>query len=512
MEIENLEKEIKEKNSKISILRKNFEELNKEYDSLENSVGEEILKDKLGNFYPKDAKVERKEKNSFVHYSCTSEIVTENKEIILEILKSIEDDGERLITAYFLHQKDDGIFGGEDRFFGTTPFGCYEPYGLNGNTNPPKPHQKMKEVIEDLNLMKYIFVDESDENYHNLPLKTRSREIAKLIEKKYSSKKKSLVNKITEIEEEFVALKKSVVEEEKLLKVYKHLVEENVDYKSVQESMPGLVRIMEQILDKKQELRGVDIDIDRNVAAFVTKESSYLGGSSGIAVDAVLHILKKGQEVKTERFSYRDPHCFSGDKPELNFYDVKIRTIKESEGLSVILKSQNSNKYGNKIVCFNFKENKDSLGGKINVEEKEGFEKQIRGEVEIIIDENYKKGKRMPLYILFRGHEGQISDRLLNSYKDKDSDKQVPYEKPTLVGSRVSEDGLEAIVIIKAQIDYSTADGKEYAFLAYKITPEETTFITKETISEFKMEYENRFNDDGAADQIKAEELFNQIS
>ena len=202
-------------------------------------------------------------------------------------------------------------------------------------------------------------------------------------------------------------------------------------------------------------------------------------GSAGCEYGINAVVFRDGK-TKSQYFKYRDAYSSSGDAWHLRFKTAEIEKIHKTN-LTVKLKS-NDYEYS---VSFDLaqkkqKKVKPSLDKKAQKEYLKHFEEEkVR-----LLKQHYKENALMADYISMWGVEGVTFSRGAGP-----SGRLVPYQESTIADEVVRADQGIGVVIVKAQIDHSASRGKQFEWVAYKITPQKTESLSRDCAYQYDMKH-----------------------
>lgn len=499
MKISELEKEINSLESKIKILIDDKSNIysdekkifTKMYDSLFDSIMNKYLerseKEIFNDFYTTETKLKEERNKKEKDQEKINELLNKKEELVKTIesfiFEKLENatDEEKIVVGEYLYKKEilRGCGGFGDFKNPTTCKGCH----INEN------------VIIRLRLKKYIeFVGD---RCYRLPQEIKEEALIKLAEKKERETAKALNQKKKKIESTIEKLEKEKDEKKKLLRIYLILKHNNkLDYEEVHKSMPELMETIKGMGGVKY----VDAEPKENIGVVLVDESAYYG--SGGCEYGVSVIAFRDGETEREYFKWRDPYSPSKDAHWLHFKEAEIKNITE-DGFDVILKNYDGGKE-TKHFALKKQKNEKNLEAKLSPEEQKEFIEYIDECKKELLKRHYRENAMMPRYVTLgenlRDFQGTVPRELVYN-----SEEMIPYQKPEIVDCFIDKNKGEAILVVKAQIDYAIERGLQYEWVVYHINnKKEIKPIERECAYQYEIRHGKRID-------MKASELYKKI-
>jgi len=457
MKISELEKEIKLLERRIKGREKTLEKLEKQYFELKQTLQQEIAKKKLGELYSEDRRVMRERKD--------------------EILKKLQTmtDSEKLVVGQYAYRQ--GVF------YGCNDFGFFKNPTTCGGCHSGE------RLVHDLGLEKYV--EFQGDRCYSIPREVFDSAWKKLIKEEGYTTMEKLESKLKSKQEQLEEIRETERKKSETLGIYQLLEKSGTDYEKVEAEMPEFIDLIRST--DKRKRTGVDYataDPEKGIGVILTDEWTYYG-TGGCEYGVSVIVFRDG-ESKREYFKWRDPYDPDRDNPSYNFHTAEIVKATEKE-VTVKLKSREYETI--RTYSLEQKPKQElSLEDKLSPEEQKAFEKRFKEEKDRLLKESYRENARMPRYVAMWGASGTFPCGI-------DSGAEVPYDRSEIVDEFINPGTGVGVVVVKAQIDHCAGDGKQYEWVAYKITPKKTEMLTRECAYQIELKQGKRI-------EMKASQLF----
>lgn len=173
--------------------------------------------------------------------------------------------------------------------------------------------------------------------------------------------------------------------------------------------------------------------------------------------------VKRGEETDYRRIVYRDAYSSSRDDWSKAYHTIDSVDVK-GNNVDVHLKSNSGE------GTYSFKLKKNEVKEKVlSKEVQEKFKDHVEKEIERLLKEQTRENWIMP-----------SNYDLVYMHMPNPQKFEKKYEKAEVLGKTIDLWKWECYLIIKTQIDADAADGIQYAWYKYKITPTSTTIVEQE--------------------------------
>lgn len=274
----------------------------------------------------------------------------------------------------------------------------------------------------------------------------------------------------------------------------------HAELKQVNVELYAYNRLTEALEKKGLNIEAVEMNMPEFISFLGSVNSSYITANSEKRVGVILEQkqwdsksagMEYGVNVivwrdgKTEKayFKYRDAYNASGDAWHLSFNEASIVKVTKDK-VTVELRS---NDYKT-TRTFNLAESNEKTVEEITDKE---FLKMYSAVKKGLVETHTRKTATMPDYIDYTFAEGTMP-------LGTTSGRRVPYEKAEVIDECVK--GNKAVVIVRAQIDHGGGHGKQYEWVAYKVTKEGKEQIARDTLWDLQAKHGKRV-------EMKAAEL-----
>ena len=263
----------------------------------------------------------------------------------------------------------------------------------------------------------------------------------------------------------------------KLHNIYEVLEKNEIDPNEVLQSMPSFIPFA--VINRRRRTRIIYATVNQgeNVGVILTDESTnkgYGGLEWGINV-----IAFRDGESESEYYKYR---ATSGRRDLRNcFVEADIQNVTD-EGFEVELKSAKPEFGARRIITkhYDLKKQEEQLilEDRLNPEEQKQFTDSLERIKEKLIDSHHRKGGEMPAYASFLnfGQSRRNNPVVIPQGLDQ---VRIPYVLPEIVDEFVAEGQGEAVLVVKAQIDFNPGGGRQFEWVAYKVTQDGKEMIDR---------------------------------
>ncbi|MBN2052976.1 hypothetical protein JW756_05710 [Candidatus Woesearchaeota archaeon] len=283
-----------------------------------------------------------------------------------------------------------------------------------------------------------------------------------------------------ELREKLAKLENELENECLTLGAYKAFETSNTSVEEVVGKMPGVINLMREY--QSQKLGGCDTSNicfatakpEEETAVILTNDMHY-SGYGGCAYGVTCIVWKDGAKTQ-EYFEWMGSRDAERNTLK-NYKEAHIESV-EGNKVNVILTAE----AGKSEKIFFIKED---LEKKLSNEQQAKFEAIVKSESEKILDQYENNKRAMPIDATFRGLKGTMG---IIGAGANTSDKIIPYDKPEIIEQIIDKEHGKSVIVIKAQIDYCGAHGKQHGWYAYRITAEKTECIASETAYQSHLE------------------------
>jgi hypothetical protein len=427
--------------------------------SMDKAITEIVAKKALGELYSEEKDEMRKKADD-----------------ILAKVKPLSDD-EKLVIGQYLYSE--GVLRG------CGGFGSYKsPTTCGGCHNGER-------YVHALGLEEYVKF--RGDRCYSIPDQVFDKALKTMAEKEGKDAKLELEKSKKKLEDELEGLGENKVEKAKTLGAYKHLEATGVDYELVQEKMPEFIKLIKGTGKDKASVTYATAKPEQGVGVILADEWAYYG--SGGCEYGVSAIVFRDGETKSQYFKWRDPYNAGMDDRSLNFREAEIIEVTDDK-VTVNLKSNEGSRTRTYELKKQLAEKAGSLEAKLDEKEQKAFMGKVETKKKELLKAHYRENAMMPTYVDLFGFQGTFYG---------DSSEMIPYKPSEIVDEYFEPEQGIGVVVLKAQIDHGAGRGKQFEWVAYKVTGQGADQITRDCAYELELKEGKRID-------MKASELYKAMA
>ena len=459
MKISTLEKQVRELEKVMEAKKAELGSMSTQTASMDKAITEIVAKKALGELYSEEKDRMRKKTDD-----------------ILAKVKPLPAD-EKLVIGQYLYSE--GVLRG------CGGFGSYKsPTTCGGCHNGER-------YVRALGLEEYVkFIGD---RCYSIPGQVFDKALKAMAKKEGKEAKLELEKSKKKLEDELEGLGEKKIEKAKTLGAYKHLEATGVDYELVEKKMPEFIKLIKGTGKGNTGVTYATAKSEQGVGVILTDEWAYYG--SGGCEYGVSAIVFRDGETKSQYFKWRDPYNAGMDDRSLNFKEAEIIEVTDDK-VTVNLKSHEGSRTRTYELKKQLAEKAGSLEAKLDEKEQKAFMSKAEAKKKELLKAHYRENAMMPRYVDLFGFQGTFYG---------DSSEMIPYKQSEIVDEYFEPEQGIGVIVLKAQIDHGAGRGKQFEWVAYKVTGQGADQITRDCAYELELKEGKRID-------MKASELYKAMA